>query len=89
LADPAGQVRVDTEAHCHGRIAQQPRGSGGFGYDPVFEIVEYHRTFGELGDAVKAVLSHRGRAVRGLLLALQRLIRSGVWPGARATHPDT
>ena len=39
------------------------RGAGGFGYDPLFEVVEYHRTFAELGLAVKAVLSHRARAV--------------------------
>jgi XTP/dITP diphosphohydrolase len=39
----------------------------GFGYDPLFEVVEYHRTFGELGEAVKSVLSHRTRAVAAIL----------------------
>lgn len=74
LADPHGAVRAEAEAYCHGRIADAPRGTAGFGYDPVFEIVEYHRTFGELGDAVKALLSHRGRAVRGLLSQLRRFV---------------
>ena len=42
-----------------GRIRHEDSGSGGFGYDPLFEVVEYHRTFGELSPAVKGVLSHR------------------------------
>ncbi len=79
LADPQGHVRADTEATCHGRIAGAPRGTAGFGYDPLFEIVEYHRTFGELGDSVKSLLSHRGRAVRSLLSEIVRLVRTGGW----------
>lgn len=67
LSDPTGQIQATSEAWCHGRIALQPRGSGGFGYDPLFEIVEYRRTFGELSPAVKAVLSHRARAARLIL----------------------
>jgi XTP/dITP diphosphohydrolase len=41
--------------------------------------VEYHRTFGELGLAVKSCLSHRARATRGLIPALLALIDSGGW----------
>lgn len=77
LADPEGNRRVDVDGSCHGRITRQPRGSGGFGYDPVFEILEYHMTFGELGDAVKEVLSHRGRAARRMLRQIATLLRSG------------
>lgn len=80
VADPSGRVRAETEDYCHGRVADQPRGTSGFGYDPLFEIVEYHRTFGELGDAVKAMLSHRGRAIRRLAAAIRQLVRSGAWP---------
>ena len=40
------------------------RGSGGFGYDPLFLIPEYHRTFGELSARVKHAISHRARASR-------------------------
>ncbi|HEV3023368.1 MAG TPA: non-canonical purine NTP pyrophosphatase [Pirellulales bacterium] len=74
LADPTGTIRAESEDHCHGRILLADRGQGGFGYDPLFEIVEYHRTFGELSPAVKACLSHRARAIRKLHGALARLL---------------
>ncbi len=77
LADPAGTVRAESEASCRGRIILAPRGAHGFGYDPLFEIVEYHRTFGELSDLVKSFLSHRARAVRRLLPPLIALVDSG------------
>jgi XTP/dITP diphosphohydrolase len=48
LADPAGQVHAVVEGRCHGRIIDEYRGTGGFGYDPLFLIPEYHQTFGEL-----------------------------------------
>ncbi|HEY2882869.1 MAG TPA: non-canonical purine NTP pyrophosphatase, partial [Pirellulales bacterium] len=73
LSDPTGVIRAEAEGYCHGRIRFEPVGSGGFGYDPLFEIVEYHRTFGELGPAVKAALSHRARAIRELIPTLIRL----------------
>lgn len=75
LADPSGQVRAEAEEYCHGRILAERRGGGGFGYDPLFEIIEYHRTFGELAPAVKACLSHRARALRKLLPEIERFIR--------------
>ncbi len=71
LADPEGEVRVDCESYCRGRILFEPRGDSGFGYDPLFEIVEYHRSFAELGDAVKSVISHRARALRQFLACLR------------------
>ncbi len=77
LADPQGNVRADAEASCNGRIAEARRGSAGFGYDPIFEIVEYHMTFGELGDAVKGMLSHRGRAARQILPRIVQLVGRG------------
>jgi XTP/dITP diphosphohydrolase len=67
LADASGVVRAESAGTCQGRIRRQPAGSAGFGYDPLFEIPEYHRTFGELGEQVKAVLSHRSRAIERLL----------------------
>ena len=79
LADPDGNIRTESEGYCHGRIRLEPAGSGGFGYDPLFEVVEYHRTFGELGPAVKAALSHRARAIRQLLPEIQRLTDTGQW----------
>ena len=64
LSDPTGKVHIQCERRCYGRILLEPHGSGGFGYDPMFEIPEYHQTFGQLGDSVKSVLSHRARANR-------------------------
>lgn len=77
LSDPEGNVRAESHGECHGRIRFEEAGSGGFGYDPLFELTEYHRTFGELGPAVKAVLSHRARASRRLVPQLAELIAAG------------
>jgi XTP/dITP diphosphohydrolase len=63
LADPSGQVRAEAEGRCGGRIATERRGQGGFGYDPLFLLPEYHCTFGELPPRVKQALSHRARAL--------------------------
>lgn len=67
LADPEGNIRGESEGHCCGRILFEPAGTGGFGYDPLFEIVEYHQTFGVLSPAVKRAISHRARAMRSLI----------------------
>ena len=64
LSDPAGSIVIQTEANCRGQILEEPRGTTGFGYDPLFEIPEYHLTFAQLGDSVKSILSHRARAHR-------------------------
>jgi XTP/dITP diphosphohydrolase len=74
LADPSGMIQAESEAVCRGCIRTQPAGEAGFGYDPLFEVVEYHRTFAELGEAVKSVLSHRARALRAIVPELQRLL---------------
>ena len=79
VADPMGVVRVQAEAVCRGLIRLEPAGSAGFGYDPLFEIPEYHCTFGELGDAIKSVLSHRARALRAVIPQLVRLARNHQW----------
>ena len=63
LSSPSGEILLEAEGRCWGRILKKYRGSGGFGYDPLFEIPEYHQTFGELGSTVKSVLSHRARAL--------------------------
>ncbi len=79
LSDPSGTLRAASNGDCRGRILTELHGAQGFGYDPLFEIVEYHRTFGELGLTVKAFLSHRARAMRQLLPELQRLLDGGEW----------
>jgi XTP/dITP diphosphohydrolase len=67
LADTQGIVQAESHAECHGRIRFKPAGTNGFGYDPLFEVIEYHRTFGELGPHVKRAISHRARAMRAIL----------------------
>ena len=52
---------------CEGRIVNQPRGSCGFGYDPLFLPDGYDKTFAELGPSVKDTESHRARALTGLV----------------------
>ncbi|HID78240.1 MAG TPA: RdgB/HAM1 family non-canonical purine NTP pyrophosphatase [Planctomycetaceae bacterium] len=79
LADPSGRLRAEAEGACRGRIVHQPQGRSGFGYDPVFEVVEYHRTFGTLGPVVKGCISHRARAVGRLRHQLIELVDSGQW----------
>lgn len=73
LADPSGQICLEAEGRCWGRILRALRGEGGFGYDPMFEITEYHLTFAELGTTVKSVLSHRARALEKFIRGLKRL----------------
>ena len=62
LADPTGKVVAAVEGRCHGVIVDEPRGTGGFGYDPLFLVPEYGKTFGELPPEVKQSMSHRARA---------------------------
>jgi XTP/dITP diphosphohydrolase len=73
LADPSGKIHAVAEGSCHGVIVTDYRGSGGFGYDPLFLIPEYWLTFGELSPRVKHALSHRARALAKLRPVLHRL----------------
>lgn len=75
LSDPQGNIVVETEDYCRGRILETAAGTGGFGYDPLFEVIECHQTFGELSSAVKSVLSHRSRAIRALVPKIISLVR--------------
>lgn len=77
LANPAGQIVAESVGECHGRIVTAARGVSGFGYDPYFELPEYHLTFAELGLEVKGILSHRARALRRLLPQLKRQLGLG------------
>lgn len=87
LADPSGDVQLHVEAACRGRIARQPRGTNGFGYDPLFLIPEYHRTFGELSPTVKQVLSHRARAFQRFIPRLLKLVDHSPRSSAAGTRP--
>lgn len=65
LVSPEGEEHVFFGA-CDGLILLQPRGTGGFGYDPLFFVPEERMTFGELPPARKNRVSHRARALRAL-----------------------
>lgn len=68
-----------------GRIASAPRGSGGFGYDPLFFVPELGRTFGEASAAEKHARSHRGEAFRKLA---RHLVGAGAPSESRASAAD-
>lgn len=74
LSDAEGNILAEVERDCRGRILFERSGHHGFGYDPLFEIVEYHQTFGQLSDAVKSCLSHRARAMRAFVREISRLL---------------
>ena len=71
LATPSSVPEI-VEATCEGFILTEPRGAGGFGYDPLFYSTELKMTFGEAAPAAKHRVSHRGRAFRALIEVLLR-----------------
>ena len=73
LALPGGGRSVIQVGRCEGRIGHEPRGSHGFGYDPIFVLPRMGRTLAELTKEEKAGISHRGEAFRKMLPHLQSL----------------
>jgi XTP/dITP diphosphohydrolase len=81
LAEPVGRVHF-TEGTCEGRIALAPRGSHGFGYDPVFEVPALGKTLAEVGPEIKNRLSHRAQAVAKMRAIIQTILSApDVRPG--------
>lgn len=74
IADHDGQIVHSAEGICSGRIANAPRGTNGFGYDPLFIPDGYEMTFGELSDAVKQKISHRARAFEQIIPFLRHFM---------------
>jgi XTP/dITP diphosphohydrolase len=72
LVTPSGEEHV-AEATVEGTLITEPRGSGGFGYDPIFVPVGDERTMAELSADEKDAISHRGKAFRALTPALRML----------------
>jgi XTP/dITP diphosphohydrolase len=62
-----GQVVASFEGKCEGTIGLEPKGTHGFGYDPLFVPQGYTRTFGQLSEKTKMTLSHRGQALKRFL----------------------
>jgi len=79
LCSPEGRMTL-RRGECHGRILDQPRGDGGFGYDPVFVPNGYTKSMAELTLEIKNRISHRARAFRALARPLRDLIRGGLEP---------
>ena len=71
-----GAVPIVSYGDCTGRIVEEPRGSGGFGYDPLFYSDELGKTFGEASAQEKDAVSHRGRALRAFAHALKGSIQT-------------
>ena len=59
---------------CEGRILTEYRGDGGFGYDPLFYVDKYKKTFAELSLDEKNVESHRGKAMRKFCQEFSRVL---------------
>jgi XTP/dITP diphosphohydrolase len=74
LADSDGTIRLEVEGHCPGEILAEPRGEGGFGYDPVFLVPAVGLTFAEMDKALKGRIGHRGRAFALLEARLRELL---------------
>lgn len=70
---PDGSVR-HTEAAMEGLIAQEPAGSGGFGYDPILYLPEFGMTSAEITLEQKNEISHRGKALRAMKKELERIL---------------
>jgi XTP/dITP diphosphohydrolase len=87
LVDPRTGEERTFEGRCTGTMATEPRGSGGFGYDPIFipDDRDDGRTMAELDQAEKDAISHRGRAARALLAHLRAGKSDGAASGGAAS----
>jgi XTP/dITP diphosphohydrolase len=76
LAAPDGALLGTAEGVCEGMIAWEPAGDGGFGYDPVFYLLEREMTMAQVGSAVKHTISHRGQAMKAIEPLLRRVLQA-------------
>ncbi len=78
LCGPGGEVLAAIEERCHGTLLEQPVGTAGFGYDPIFVPREFAgdptKTFAALDAATKDRVSHRGKALRALATRLPAIL---------------
>jgi XTP/dITP diphosphohydrolase len=75
VADPSGTIRLEVEGICPGEILEEQRGTGGFGYDPVFFVPEAGLTYAEMDKGLKGRIGHRGQAFALLASPLRELLR--------------
>ena len=67
-------MELSTEGVVEGYITKEPKGIGGFGYDPVFYVIEEGKTFAEMTISEKNIISHRGKAIRNLCKLIESKI---------------
>ena len=67
-----GDIVFETTGSVEGEVADSPKGTGGFGYDPIFYYPPYGRTLGEVTDDEKRRVAHRGEAFRRLAIWLEK-----------------
>ena len=84
MVSPDG-TEVVRHGVVEGRLLTAPRGENGFGYDPLFVPDGHEQTTAELDPAAKDAISHRGRAVRAILIDLQGWLDAGDTTGEDAT----
>jgi XTP/dITP diphosphohydrolase len=77
FVDPAARLEVARAGSCEGRLLEVPRGTGGFGYDPLFFIEALGQTMAEIDLRTKNGLSHRAAAFRALAEALGQAAPAG------------
>jgi XTP/dITP diphosphohydrolase len=76
IARSDGSIAVQTQGICHGEILDAPRGTSGFGYDPIFYVPEHQLTFAEMPVETKHRISHRGQAFEQILPTIKDLMIS-------------
>jgi XTP/dITP diphosphohydrolase len=88
VAGPLGEALLTAEGACEGVILTAPRGTGGFGYDPLFFSPELGATFAEAGVGPKSGVSHRARAMRALAPRLLAYLAAGGAETLAGDQPD-
>ncbi|MEG4022406.1 RdgB/HAM1 family non-canonical purine NTP pyrophosphatase [Microcoleus sp. S13C4] len=74
IAGPDGTIALQVEGICRGEILHTPRGTGGFGYDPIFYVPAQQQTFAEMAPDIKRSHSHRGRAFQALIPQMANIV---------------
>lgn len=74
IARSDGSIALQSQGTCHGEILYTPRGTAGFGYDPIFYVPAYQMTFAEMPPELKHKISHRAQAFQNLLPQLPLVV---------------
>lgn len=74
VANPEGEIVLQSEGICKGEILYATRGDGGFGYDPIFYVPDKQLTFAEMSPELKKSISHRGNALKSLVPQLLKVL---------------